>query len=367
MPTQAPQTAQVSIRPMPTPPRLAILIVNYNSWPDSLRLVRSLAAEPEVAAGLVEVVLVDNASDGPIPPGWAHPPAGVRLVARAENGGFAAGVNTGRSETRADWLLLLNPDVEVEPGFLAGVLDRIDGYERRPGSRPALVGFALLNGDGSPQPSVGEFPTLRRTLVEQLRRRRDRKYRRSAGPGPVPWATGACLLVAARAFDDLGGMDADFFLYYEEVAFCQSAWLRGWSVEFDPTLAARHLRPLQQRTVSPRLRLVTRHSKLLYFRKFRPDWEFRSLAVAIVAEATIRGLSDRARGRVAAAGAWRGVVRASWSLLGQRPMVGTAVIELADEVMAAVEKRPTVDRPAIRRPYFDRGPAVRVAIDRGSR
>ncbi len=367
MPTQAPQTAEGPAEPMPISPRLAILIVNYNSWPDSLRLVRSLAAEPEVAAGLAEVILVDNASDGPIPPGWAHPPAGVRLVARPENGGFAAGVNTGRSETRAGWLLLLNPDVEVEPGFLAGVLDRIDGYARRADSGPALVGFALLNGDGSPQPSVGEFPTLRRTLEEQLRRRRDRKYRRSAGAGPVPWATGACLLVAARAFDDLGGMDADFFLYYEEVAFCRSAWRRGWSVEFDPTLAARHLRPLQLREVSPRLRLVTRHSKLLYFRKFRPDWEFRALAVAIVAEATVRGLAARARGQHAEAAAWSGVVRASWSLIGERPIVGTAVVRLADERMAAVAKRSAVDRPAPPRPYFERGAAVRVAIDRGSR
>ena len=70
--------------------------------------------------------------------------------------------------------------------------------------------------------------------------------------------------------DELGGMDEDFFLYYEEVALCRSARRRGWRVEYDPTVEVVHLRPLQNRPVSPKMRVITRHSKLLYFRKHLP-------------------------------------------------------------------------------------------------
>src|SRR3954471_7234610 len=74
-------------------PRLSVVIVNYNSWPDVARLVASLARAPEVTAGLCRLAVVDNASAAPPPPELRTP--GVRLVRRRDNGGFAAGVNAG--------------------------------------------------------------------------------------------------------------------------------------------------------------------------------------------------------------------------------------------------------------------------------
>src|SRR5207253_2898435 len=87
-----------------------------NSWPDVDRLVATLASTAEVASGLCEVVVVDNASDGPIPAGWEDPAPGVRLLAQGENVGFAAGVNLGWKAARGPWLLLLHPDGGVRPG-----------------------------------------------------------------------------------------------------------------------------------------------------------------------------------------------------------------------------------------------------------
>ncbi len=56
--------------------RLTIVIVNYESWPDVVRLVGSLRGEPELGAGACEVVVVDNASRGPIPTELARPRPG---------------------------------------------------------------------------------------------------------------------------------------------------------------------------------------------------------------------------------------------------------------------------------------------------
>ena len=87
---------------------------------------------------------------------------------------------------RSPWLLVLNPDVEIAAGFLGQVFDRLDHYEAQDSGPPGIVGFGLMNPDGSPQGSVGAFPTLARSIREQFIPRTRRKYqpawRIRAGP-----------------------------------------------------------------------------------------------------------------------------------------------------------------------------------------
>ena len=213
-----------------------MIIVNHESWPDVLELTESLAAEPEFSSGRCEIVVVDNASRGDrCPRRSPSHRVGQRVVFRPDNGGFAAGVNAGWRVAQSPWLLVLNPDVEVASGFLGQVLKRLDRYEAEPDGPPGIVGFGLRNPDGSPQGSVGVFPTLARTIREQFIPRSRRKYQ--AGwrirSGPVDWVTGACMLVNSAMIAELGGMDEDFFLYHEEVAFsreAQNAWAGGWNM-----------------------------------------------------------------------------------------------------------------------------------------
>ena len=264
-----------------------------------LRLTASLAAEPEFTSGQCQIVVVDNASRGPVPEAFTAPCPGLRLVARPHNGGFAAGVNAGWRVSRSPWLLVLNPDVEVASGFLGQVLARLDPYEADPDGPPGIVGFGLRNPDGSPQGSVGVFPTLARTIREQFIPRSRRKYQ--AGwrirSGPVDWVTGACMLVNSAMIAALGGMDEDFFLYYEEVAFSRAAQRLGWTVEYDASVTVVHRHPLQNRAISPKMRVITRHSKLLYFLKHLPRWQFLGLSAIVAIEAAIRGLWSRLLGR----------------------------------------------------------------------
>src|SRR5262249_40906419 len=149
-------------------------------------------------------------------------------------GGFAVGVNTGWRAARSPWLLVLNPDVEIARGFLGQVWERLGRYDADPDGPPGIVGFRLCNPDRSPQGSVGVFPSLARTIREQFLPRSRRKYQPGwqTQPGRVDWVTGACMLVNSRMIADLGGMDEDFFLYHEEVAFSRAAQERAWRVEY---------------------------------------------------------------------------------------------------------------------------------------
>src|SRR5262249_4357536 len=99
---------------------------------------------------------------------------------------------------------------------------------------------------------------------------------------------------------DLGGLDKDFFLYYEDVDFCQRAWARGWSVWYEPALAAVHHQPLHARAVPPHLRFLTRHGLLTYAGKHWPGWQLRLLAGRVGGGAGVRG---RGRGGGGAGGA----------------------------------------------------------------
>lgn len=314
-----------------TEPTLSVIVVNFRSWPDVARLITSLTACAPARARRCEVIVVDNAS-GTAPPaaiGQAGPT--VRLIERADNGGFAAGVNTGWRSAQGRWLLLLNPDVVAAPRFLDDVLARVDAFERDASSAPGIVGFGLRNPDGTRQPSVGAEPGIWRALMEPFLPRSRRKYKAvcRTRAGRVPWVTGACALVDANVMSALGGMDEDFFLYYEEVALCCRIRALGRSVEFDPTVEVVHLRPLQNRPVTPGLRVITRHSKLVFFQKYRGRVPFQIMARLTEAEALVRSVWGRLQGCESEWSAWQCVRKVARALRRGRRIEAAQVRDLA--------------------------------------
>jgi N-acetylglucosaminyl-diphospho-decaprenol L-rhamnosyltransferase len=325
----------------PGQPRLTVIIVNHESWPDVLQLTASLTAQPEFTSGRCRIVVVDNASREPAPEAFSRSLPGLQLIVRPENGGFAAGVNAGWRLAHSPWLLVLNPDVEVVRGFLGQVVERLQQYETDPGSPPGIVGFGLRNPDQSRQGSVGRFPNLARTIWEQFIPRFRRKYQSGwrIRSGPVDWVTGACMLVNSSMIAALGGMDEDFFLYYEEVAFSRAAQRLGWRVEYDASVTVVHRHPLQNRPISPKMRVITRHSKLLYFLKHLPRWQFLSLAGIVRLEATIQGVWSRLRGRQEDARAWQTIGELAHRLRSEGGPRGRDVLALAESV-AGPEQEP---------------------------
>src|SRR5437870_3848197 len=117
-----PVTLPAAEPPRLATPRLSVVVVNYRQWGNTARLTRQLLASSAAGRGAAEVVIVDNRSP-------AHPARrrlrrrpGVSVRCFGQNRGFARGVNEGCRLSRGEWLLLLNPDVTLPPGFLDGVL-----------------------------------------------------------------------------------------------------------------------------------------------------------------------------------------------------------------------------------------------------
>jgi GT2 family glycosyltransferase len=276
---------------------LSVVVVNFCQWRNTARLVTQLRRSIAVRTGVAKIVVVDNNSP-------FHPVinrlrrlSGVAVHRFRRNHGFARAVNRGSRMTDSRWVLLLNPDVTVPDGFLDEVLAEVEGGTNTPPGI-GVMGFRLLNADGSGQASSGPFPTLGNTVSGLLRPRSRRKCRHRADPdrGPVGWVTGGCLLVRRECFEQLGGLDESFFLYYEDVDFCQRAATAGWSVWYDPRLEVTHHWPLHARSVPAPLRLMTRHALLTYTRKHWPRWQAGALAGLMWAEAGLRQLWSAVRG-----------------------------------------------------------------------
>jgi len=281
----------------PRSPELSVVVVNFCQWRNTARLVRQLRRSHAVRSGLAEVVIVDNHSP-------YHPVvrrlkrlSGIRIRGLSRNHGFARAVNRGCGLGKGHWMLLLNPDVTVEEGFLDDVtatLDRLDASAPKAG----VVGFRLRNADGSGQASSGPFPTFSNTLSGLFRPRSRRKCRhqQSEEREAVAWVTGGCLLVRRDCFAQLSGLDEAFFLYYEDVDFCRRAADAGWSVWYDPGLEVTHHWPLHARRVPAPLRLMTRHALLTYARKHWPRWQARGLSWLLWVEASLRQAWAAVRG-----------------------------------------------------------------------
>jgi GT2 family glycosyltransferase len=286
------------LRPTAAVPKLSIIIVNYCQWRNTARLTKQLRRSRAARRGAAEIVIVDNHSP-------RHPLMsklrrldGVSLRRFGRNRGFAKAVNEGCRLGRGEWLLLLNPDTSVPPGFLDRVAAMMSELSAK-SPRAGIIGLGIDDPDGSTQPSCGPLPTLTGTLSGLLRSRATRKCRPTAMEQrtSVPWATGCALLIRRDCLREVGGFDEDFFLYYEDVDFCRRARDRGWEVCFEPELRITHHTPLHSRPVPAALRLMTRHALLTYGLKHWPRWHVSLMGGIIWLESGLRQAFAWLRGR----------------------------------------------------------------------
>lgn len=230
------------------PVSLAILIVNYNAGD---HLARCLASLPGALGAFDwEAIVVDNASSDGSAAFAATASGPVRLVQSETNLGFGTAMNRAASETRAPWLLLLNPDAVLE----AGVCERlIEEFGRQPSA--AIIGPGILNDDGSVQGSARGDPSWTTALfgrTSPLTRwfPSSPLARRSVIPPELPagqtslevdWVSGACLLARHDAFDRVGGFDPAYFLYWEDADLCRRLRDAGFTIRYQPDTWVRHV------------------------------------------------------------------------------------------------------------------------------
>jgi GT2 family glycosyltransferase len=226
---------------------LTVIIVNYNAGAALAATVASLAHG--IAPLRWDAVIVDNASiDGSADA--AHADARVRVVRNAANVGFARGINIGLENSGGRFVLILNPDCELDAGAVPHLVQEIGRWPRC-----AIAGPRILDPDGALQESARGDPTLltgifgrtgvlsrwlpnlsvvRRNLVAH------EAIRTGAASVAVDWVSGACMLARRDALDAVGGFDERYFLYWEDADLCRRLRAAGWETRYVPGASVRH-------------------------------------------------------------------------------------------------------------------------------
>lgn len=230
-------------------PICRVAVVNRNTRDLLLRCLASL--EHGRLELDLEVVVTDCASTDGSTGAVRERFPGVRVIDLLENRGYSYAINRAAEGSRAAYLLVMNSDVELDPGSVRTLISFLEYDHDR-----ALAAPMLRNPDGSMQrswnrtfPGVGEalgfvsgLASLKEKLygMRRVRRVLARLFWFERQPISVSWVGGACFMVRRDVFEELGGMDEDFFLYSEDTDLCRRVTGSGKSVWFVPSAGAVH-------------------------------------------------------------------------------------------------------------------------------
>ncbi|MBA3364383.1 MAG: glycosyltransferase family 2 protein [Actinobacteria bacterium] len=196
---------------------------------------------PALAPQVDELLVISN-----VPGSVDELPAGTRVIDNAQPRSFAANVNLGIGATSGDCVVVANPDAVAEPGAVQSLRTFAEDHPRC-----GIAGPAMRYRDGRWQPSRRRFPTVAGTLVRRTPLRllfppfeRQRSHylldERPAEPVRADWMLGAFLLMRRTMLDEIGGWDAGFRHYGEDIDLCYRAAKAGWERWYVPDAVVTH-------------------------------------------------------------------------------------------------------------------------------
>ena len=219
--------------------KVAIVILNWNG---AAMLRQYLPSVLQYSRDEATVYVADNAStDDSVALLKEHFPE-VRLILLEKNWGFAEGYNKALAQIEADYYLLLNSDIEVTHHWLTPMIEYMDTHPDVAACQPKLLSmfdhdqFEYAGACGGYLDRYG-YPFCRGRIFDTVERDDDQyDY-----PADILWATGAALLVRARIYNKVGGLDGRFFAHCEEIDLCWRLHIAGWRVVCLPESQVYHV------------------------------------------------------------------------------------------------------------------------------
>ncbi len=212
---------------------VSVIVVTYNAERYIEAALRSILRARGVR--IREVIVVDNASkDGTreIVERYRRKNP-VVLVPLQRNYGFPFAVNIGVEKASTEYVVILNPDVIVDPDCFAKMLQAI-----RSKHDVAVVQPKILHPGGFIDSAGGLMDFLGHGFHIG-------KYEKDQGqynsPREIMYGSFSCVMVRRKTYLSLGGMDPRYFLYNEDLDICWRAWIEGYRVVYEPSAVAYHI------------------------------------------------------------------------------------------------------------------------------
>jgi len=250
-------------------PLVSIITVNYNQGKVTAELLHSLR---RITYPSLEIIVVDNGSPRENPDFLKEQFPEITLVKTGENLGFAGGNNAGIRISKGKYLMFLNNDTEVDPGFLEPLVELLEKnpeigmvspkvkYFHKPGVLQ-YAGFTRMNpytirnrGIGYMMPDSPEFNTLSETN----------------------YIHGAAMMLPERVVEEVGLMPEVYFLYYEEYDWTEMVKRAGYKIYYHPESTIYHKESVTTGVESPLKTYYINRSRLIFTRR-----NIRGLALLI--------------------------------------------------------------------------------------
>jgi GT2 family glycosyltransferase len=252
-------------------PVVSVVIVSFNVRE---YLMEALAALYRDTALPIEVIVVDNASsDGSADAAETEFPQ-VTVIRQSENEGFGKANNAGLQKCRGELVLLLNPDVIVDPGCIKALADFLLATPRAGAAGPRLRRpdgrLDLAARRGFPTPTTAMYRVVG---LSRLFRDSPRFNRYNMGSFPegavheIDAGTAACLMVRRSVIEEVGLFDPDFFMYGEDLDLCYRIKERGWKIFYVPDAGAVHVKGASSRQATGAMLYEFHHAMWLFHRK----------------------------------------------------------------------------------------------------
>jgi len=224
-------------------PKVSAIVLNYKTSNDTIKCVEALLKQ--TIAPDLEIIVVDNHSeDGSLEKlrQLLGPDKPVQILHTTKNLGYGKGNNFGAERARGEFILIINPDNILEPD---GLMKMVKYLKENPDV--GIIGPKLIFPNGTIRDSYRTFPTpidliIKRTFLRNIFKKRMCRYLQwDKDPNEVrdtDWLVGACLFIKRNLYEELGGFDKRFFLFFEDIDICRRCWKLGKQVVYLPKASA---------------------------------------------------------------------------------------------------------------------------------
>jgi GT2 family glycosyltransferase len=241
-------------------PLVSIITVNYNQSEVTCALLESL---DKTTYPNLEVIVVDNHSteDDPTIIKQRHP--NIVFIQNPINYGFAAGNNYGLMRARGEYVMLLNNDIEVPPGFLEPLVAKLENHPEIGAVSPRIKFYY--------QPDTiqyaGYTPMDRVTIRNFAIGYREKDRGQYNEDRETAYAHGAAMMVPMRVVKQIGLMSYIFFLYYEEADWCERILKAGYKIYYVGSSYVLHKESVSTGRLSPLKIYYLNRNRIVFMRR----------------------------------------------------------------------------------------------------
>ena len=246
--------------------KVSVVILNWNGA-EMLRKFLPSVIENSIS-DYVEVCVADNGSTDDSVTVLQNEFPEVRLILLDKNYGFADGYNMALQQVEAEYVVLLNSDVEVTQSWLDAMTEYLDKNSDVAACQPKILSyrnkeyFEYAGACGGYIDQFG-YPFCRGRIFDSVEK--DEGHYDSIAD--VMWATGAALFIRLEDYLKVGGLDGRFFAHMEEIDLCWRLRARGRRIVCVPQSKVYHVGGATLKKENPRKTFLNFRNNLLMLYK----------------------------------------------------------------------------------------------------